>query len=152
MVGIPECSSAGTTFIQSQISTGCKCHSHSLFWLVYKDFLPFSQFAMVGIFVRIGYPHLPHQAWHLPFLDICAYHKVLQYNFVQCPNSKPSPSFRPGINTFLFASSARFGGFSYGNFLLWQCFETFHCILLVWTHAATHSLCSGQKENPKKKK
>lgn len=52
-----ECFSGGITFIQSnsQASTECRCCSHSLGWYVYKDLLPFSWFAMVGIFVQMGY-------------------------------------------------------------------------------------------------
>lgn len=52
-----------------------------------------------------------------------------EWGFVQCANSKPSPQFRPGIHAFLFAICASWGTFSYGNFLLWQCLEIFHCIL-----------------------
>lgn len=43
----------------SQTGTECRCCSHSLGWQVYKDLLPFSWFAMVGIFVQIGYADLP---------------------------------------------------------------------------------------------
>lgn len=47
----------------------------------------------------------------------CAYHKFPQWNFVQCAPSKPSPSFSPGNNIFLFAISICCGGLTSGNTL-----------------------------------
>lgn len=40
----------------------CKCQCPSLGWHVCKQLLPSPQFAMMGIFVQIGYPDLSHQA------------------------------------------------------------------------------------------
>lgn len=58
---------------------------------------------MEGIFVWMGYPELTHQAW-LPVVAICSHHRIPQSsqgNLLWRANSKPSPLFRPGINTFL---------------------------------------------------
>lgn len=52
----------------------------------------FSQFAMMGIFVWIGYPDPLYEAWHLLVLPSALSPQYAWWNFVHCANSKPFTS------------------------------------------------------------
>lgn len=99
---------------------------------VCKELFPFSQFAMVGIFVWIGYSDVPQQAWHLPVVSICTLPIFAQWNLssVLIPNlhlhlgAVLMPPYLPSVLFLSFCC----GGLFYEIFL-WQCLRQFIVLL-----------------------